>query len=171
MMELVFKKITKTLEYVLVVIFVLLVIDVLWQVFTRYFIGKSSSFTEEISRYLLIWLATLGTAYSRSYKGQMAIDFIFQKFSTHKQWVVNFIIEGSIILFAFFVMIVGGINLMFITLKLGQYSPSLHLPMGAVYSVVPISGVLILFFSIYHIRNYISDRSKFLSNNNETALK
>lgn len=154
-MEKTFKIISKWLENILVFIFSLLVVDVLWQVITRY-LGFSSSFTEELSRFLLIWLAILGTAYSRSYKGQMSIDFLYQKFNPKNQFIVNLFIEFCIICFAFFVMVVGGINLMYITLKLGQFSPTLNLPIGVVYSIVPISGVLILFFSSYHVFNYFS---------------
>ena len=148
-------KTTKLLENVLVAIFIILVIDVLWQVITRY-LGFPSSFTEELSRYLMIWLAILATAYSRSYKGQMAIDFFYEKLNLKNKFRISLFIEVCIILFAVSVMIIGGINLMYITLKLGQTSASLHLPMGLVYSVVPISGFLILFFSVFHIKNYIA---------------
>ncbi|MDO4230088.1 MAG: TRAP transporter small permease subunit, partial [Capnocytophaga sp.] len=45
---------------------------------------------------------------------------------------------------------IGGINLMYITLKLNQTSPTLHIPIGYIYSVVPLSGILIIFYSVYH---------------------
>lgn len=161
-MEQLFKKLSKFLEYTLIVIFVVLVIDVLWQVIARY--GKiNSGFTEELSRFLLIWLSILATAYSRSYKGQMAIDFVYAKLSQANKYRISLFIEICIILFAFFVMIVGGLNLMYITLKLKQLSPSLNWPVGIVYSVVPISGLLIVFFSCYHIRTYQQNRTTFLS--------
>ncbi len=144
-----------TLEFILVILFSILVIDVLWQVIARYFVGNPSSFTEELSRFLLIWLAILATAYSRSYKGQMAIDFVYKKLTTINKFRLDLFIEIAIMLFAFFVMVVGGSNLVYITLKLGQTSPSLNLPIGLVYSIVPISGVFILFFSTCHITRYI----------------
>ena len=42
----------------------LLVIDVLWQVFTRFVLGNPSSFTEELARYLMIWVGLLGASYA-----------------------------------------------------------------------------------------------------------
>lgn len=157
-MEHLFKKISKVLEHALVFLFSVLVIDVLWQVIARY-AKINSGFTEELSRFLMIWLAILATAYSRSYKGQMAIDFIFEKFSKINQYRVSIGIELSIIFFALSVMVVGGVNLVYITLKLEQYSPSLNWPVGLVYSVVPLSGLLIVFFSSYHIHHFIKNKA------------
>ncbi len=161
-MEQLFQKISKILEHVLVFLFSVLVIDVLWQVIARY-AKINSGFTEELSRFLMIWLAILATAYSRSYKGQMAIDFVFEKFSKINQYRVSIGIELSIIFFALSVMVVGGVNLVYITLKLEQYSPSLNWPVGFVYSVVPLSGLLIVFFSSYHIYHFKKNKTALLA--------
>ena len=47
----------------LVLILGVMVINVLWQVFSRYFTDSPSSFTDELARYLMIWLGILGAAY------------------------------------------------------------------------------------------------------------
>lgn len=156
-MEKAFTTLTSVLKTALIIIFSVLVIDVLWQVFARYSIGKPSAFTEELARYLLIWLAILGTAYVRSYKGQMAIDYIYNKLNQTKQFYLSLFIEFSILLFALVVMVIGGINLMYITLKLGQISPALNIPIGYVYSVVPLSGLLIIFYSCYHFAHILKN--------------
>ncbi|QTD38467.1 TRAP transporter small permease [Polaribacter batillariae] len=166
-MEKAYLVINKFLKIALVFIFSILVIDVLWQVFARYSIGKPNAFTEELARYLLIWLAILGTAYVRGYKGQMAIDYLYNKLRFKNQQNLSLFIELAIILFALVVMVVGGINLMYITLKLGQISPALNLPIGYVYSVVPLSGLLIIFYSIYHCFHLIKNRKENLGTNND----
>ena len=53
--------------------------------------------------------------------------------------------------FSFFVMVVGGLFLVYITLKLEQYSPSLQIPLGLVYTIIPVSGILIIFYKISNI--------------------
>ncbi len=169
-MEQAYLTINKLLKIALVFIFSILVIDVLWQVFARYSIGKPNAFTEELARYLLIWLAILGTAYVRGYKGQMAIDYLYNKLSPKKQKNLSLFIEFAIILFALVIMVVGGINLMYITLKLGQISPALNIPIGYVYSVVPISGLLIIFYSIYHCFHLLKDEKE-NSDTNHDLLK
>ena len=52
--------IDKILEWTLVVSMSLLVVDVLWQVFSRFILQNPSSFTEELARFLLIWVGLLG---------------------------------------------------------------------------------------------------------------
>ena len=170
-MEKLYQNINKLLKVMLIIIFCILVIDVFWQVFARYSIGKPNAFTEELARYLLIWLAILGTAYVRSYKGQMAIDYLYNKLSPKKQRNLSFFIELSIILFALTIMVIGGVNLMYITLKLGQISPALNIPIGYVYSVVPISGLLIIFYSIYHCFHLLKQDKNKTSNTNHELLK
>ena len=54
--------------------------------------------------------------------------------------------------FAFLVMVIGGGNLVFITIKLEQLSPSLQIPLGFVYSVIPLSGLIIIFYQISNIK-------------------
>ncbi|WP_010136149.1 TRAP transporter small permease [Ochrovirga pacifica] len=168
-MEKLFNGIKRVLELLLVAIFIVLVIDVVWQVIARY-AKISSGFTEELSRFLLIWLAVIATAYSRSYKGQMAIDFFYEKFSVKGKYVLSLFIEFSIMFFALFVMVIGGVNLVNITLKLGQLSPSLGLPVGYVYSIVPICGFVILFFSSFHIIHYTRNHKKEISNPKNRSL-
>lgn len=135
----------------LVGIFGLLVIDVLWQVLSRYLIGRPSSFTEELARFALIWLSVLGAAYLNAKRAHLSIDYLVQKLSPEKQVGRRKVIEIFMALFAFVVMVIGGGNLVYITLVLGQTSSALHIPLGFIYAIVPISGMLIVFFSLHNI--------------------
>ncbi len=159
-MEKLYKITHKFLKTTLVILFILLVLDVFWQVFARYSIGKPNAFTEELARYLLIWLAILGTAYVRSYSGELAIDYFYDKLSKDKQRTLNLCIELAIILFALTVMVIGGSNLVYITLKLRQMSPTLDIPIGYIYLVVPLSGLIIMFYSSYHFLHLLKEKNK-----------
>ncbi len=53
-------KVDKVIQNLLVFLMALMVLNVLWQVFTRFIMNDPSSFTDELSRYLLIWLGLLG---------------------------------------------------------------------------------------------------------------
>lgn len=155
-----FHRITAVMEALLVVLFALLVIDVLWQVFSRYFLKGSYSFTEELARFLLIWLSVLGAAYLNAKREHLSMDFFFDKLSPRNQFRLSVFGEGVIFLFALLVMLVGGSNLVFITMHLEQISGTLRIPLGYVYSILPISGFLIMFFSVYHVRRFFSDQKK-----------
>ncbi len=159
-MEKTYKLLNKAIETFLVLIFSLLVLDVVWQVVSRYVVGQSSSFTEEFARFALIWLTVLGAAYINGQKeGHLSMDFLLSKLPMEKQKKRQKKIQLIMAIFALVVMIIGGGNLVYTTLKLGQISPALLVPLGFVYAIVPISGAIIIFFSIYHIKRTLNSES------------
>ena len=66
----------KSLSAILVVLMSALVIDVLWQVFSRYVLNDPSSFTEELARFLLIWVGLLGASYAAGKRMHLAVDIL-----------------------------------------------------------------------------------------------
>ncbi|HMC01320.1 MAG TPA: TRAP transporter small permease [Flavobacteriaceae bacterium] len=145
------KLIDKILSKALVIIMSIMVINVLWQVFTRFIVGTPSSFTDELARYLMIWLGILGAAYVSGRNMHVAIDVLPLRSSTKTQKKLKRIVYVLIILFAFFAMVIGGIRLVYITFVLGQHSPALQIPLGFVYLAIPLSGILIIYYKVSDI--------------------
>ena len=142
----------RLVESFLIAILGIMVVNVLWQVFTRFFTNSPSSFTDELARYLMIWLGILGAAYVAGKNEHVAIDFFSKKFSEKMQKLISRFISISVLGFAFFGMLIGGCHLVYITTKLEQYSPSLNIPLAVIYSIVPISGILIIFYKLTQSR-------------------
>lgn len=142
-------KIDKILEYVLIALMVILVADVLWQVLSRYILSSPSSFTDELAGFLLIWVGILGSAYVTGKKEHLAIDLLIQKSSPERQKKLMLVVNACIAIFALFVMIIGGSWLMITRFQLNVSSAALHLPLGYVYSILPISGLLMFYYSIF----------------------
>ncbi|MFC2125910.1 TRAP transporter small permease [Bacteroidota bacterium] len=142
------ENVDKILEGFLVLIMSILVIDVLWQVTSRYVLSSPSSFTDELAGFLLIWVSLFGAAYVTGKKEHLAIDLMLQKASPKRKKMLVTIINLCILLFAFLVMVVGGIWLVYTRFTLEVKSAALQLPLGYVYIVLPISGLLIVFYSI-----------------------
>ncbi len=140
-------KVDKVIEYSLVILMALMVFNVLWQVFTRFIMNDPSSFTDELARYLLIWLGLLGAGYVTGQKMHLAIDYLLNKTRPSVKSKLEYVINISIFLFALFVMVIGGINLVSLTLYLEQISAALQIQLGYVYIVLPLSGVLIMFYT------------------------
>ncbi len=140
--------IDKGVEKTLVFILSAMVINVLWQVFTRFFTDSPSSFTDELARYLMIWLGILGAAYVAGRNEHVAIDVLLKKARPQRQQFLVQFIRYSILAFAFFGMVLGGGRLVYITFKLQQFSPALQIPLAVVYAVIPLSGLLIVFYKI-----------------------
>ncbi|QLE03040.1 TRAP transporter small permease [Galbibacter sp. BG1] len=140
------EKIDRTLGKVLVVIMAVMVVNVLWQVFTRYVTGTPSSVTDELARYLMIWVGVLGAAYVSGRNMHVAIDVLPQKASPKTQKRLLILVNILIILFALVAFVIGGIRLVYISYILGQHSPALNVPLAVVYMVLPISGLLIIYY-------------------------
>lgn len=147
------KKVDKVLEIALMSILGIMVVNVLWQVFTRFVVGNPSSFTDELARYLMIWLGVLGAAYVSGKNQHVSIDILPQQFSLVTQKKIKLFVSIVIILFAFFAMIIGGLRLVYITYLLDQYSPGIQLPLAAIYFVIPLSGLLVVYYKILDILN------------------
>ena len=142
------EKVDKTIEFFLIFLMSTLVIDVLWQVFSRYILASPSSFTDELAGFLLIWVGLLGAAYVAGKNEHLAIDLLLQKMKgknkRNLQIIINFIVGA----FTFFVMGVGGVWLVYTRFALNVSSAALGLPLGYVYLIVPIGGALIIYYTI-----------------------
>ena len=145
------KRFNKVLEVFLVTLMSVLVIDVLWQVISRYLLSSPSSFTDELAGFLLIWVGVLGAAYVSGKKEHLAIDILIQKSTPARQLKLRILIHGLVFLFALSVMVVGGIYLMYTRFFLEVRSAALQLPLGYVYIVMPLSGFIIMFYEALHI--------------------
>jgi TRAP-type C4-dicarboxylate transport system permease small subunit len=140
------------LEKTLAILMTLLVIDVMWQVATRFLLNSPSSFTDELARFLLIWLGLLGAALVSGHKMHLAIDLISGQF-TDPRWHnrLAIFIELVVVVTALSIMVYGGSILVYTIWSLGQTSTALQLPLSVVYSMIPLSGMLITYFALEDI--------------------
>jgi len=146
-------KTDKILANTLIVIMSVMVVNVLWQVFTRYIMGDPSSFTDELARYLMIWIGLLGAAYVSGKNMHVAINVLPEKFSKSTQNKITLFVNLLIIVFVFTALVIGGIRLVYITYILDQTSPSLQIPLAVVYMVLPLSGALIIYYKFSDMLN------------------
>lgn len=141
--------IDKCLFFLLFIVIVGILICVSLQVFSRYILKVPFVFTEELVRFLLIWLGLLGASYTFGKRGHIALTLFSSKFTGNIKIVLDTVIDILIVLFAILVMVLGGFSL--IKISYTQSSSVLTIPMWWVYSVCPISGIITLFYQIYFI--------------------
>jgi TRAP-type C4-dicarboxylate transport system permease small subunit len=132
----------------LIILMALIVLAVTWQVFTRFIIQDPSSYTEELARFLLIWIGILGAAYALRTRAHLGIDLISQRVGEKDRKRIQVTVYSTVIFFAFFVMVVGGIRLVNITFSLNQISAAMGIRMGYIYTVLPLSGILMIIYSL-----------------------
>lgn len=129
---------------------ILMVITVTWQVFSRYILNDPSSFTDELSRYTMIWLGLLGAAYLFGQQKHLAITLLPSKLSPKANYLLQVFIQLLVLVFVLLAMLKGGSALVSRTLQ--QFSPALQIPMAYVYMILPISAVII---SLYILLNLV----------------
>lgn len=149
-------KIDAVLGKTLVLIMSVMVINVLWQVFTRFVTGNPSSFTDELARYLMIWIGVLGAAYVSGRNLHVAIDILPMRSNARTQKSLKMVVTILVILFVLFAFVIGGSRLVYISYVLGQQSPALQVPLAVVYIIIPISGLLIIYYKVSDIKKLLS---------------
>lgn len=134
-------KINKLTRFVVILLLMLMVIAVSLQVLFRFFLDQPLAWTEELARYLLIWITFLGSAYAMSIRAHIGTEYILKYLSPFMGKVL-LVIAAILSMLFFGVMVQQGYLLS--ARSMTQFSPTLLLPMGYVYSVIPLSGVLLI---------------------------
>ncbi|WP_194976554.1 TRAP transporter small permease [Aquiflexum lacus] len=156
MTNLTFKsRLDKIVAGALIILMALMVINVTWQVMSRYIFQNPSSFTDELSRYMLIWLGMLGAAYVAGQDQHLAIDILPRKLNGIPKMRLMILINLLVLFFALSVMVLGGSNLVYITFILQQKSATLQVPLAFVYTIIPISGLLVIYYQIFSIKDQL----------------
>lgn len=147
--------INKFTEYLSCIILALMTILVTWQVITRFVFKNPSTVTEALAKYLFIWLVLITAAYVLGKREHMAIEFFINRFKRKTQLVLNMITEVVIFVFSAIVMTYGG---GFIALNaMNQTDAALGIPVGIVYLALPIAGVLLMFYSICNMMDFVKE--------------
>lgn len=147
-MQRIARAIDAVLNNVLVTLMVGLVAAVSWQVISRYIFASPSSWTEEVARFLMIWVGLLGAAYAFRTGVHLGLDLLPAKLSGRAAQILKLFTLSAVILFSVAVLVIGGSNLVILTWELRQYSAVLGLPIAFVYAVIPAAGVLICIYAI-----------------------
>jgi TRAP-type C4-dicarboxylate transport system permease small subunit len=147
-------KLDKVVASLLVILMALMVFNVTWQVLSRYVVQNPSSFTDELSRYMLVWLGMLGAAYVAGQDQHIAIDIFPKRLHGKSKMKLMVLINTIVLFFAFSVMVLGGSNLVYITFILEQRSATMQIPLAYIYTILPVSGLLVVYYQIFQISNH-----------------
>lgn len=142
---------TTCLQWLLIAAMTLLVLDVVWGVLTRYVGGEQASWTEELARFLLIWVSLLGGAAAFEQKSHLGVDYFVTKFDDSIRGSLKIFSYVIVLFFAISVFVIGGSQVVYNALALEQMTPALGWKMGHVYLVIPISGVFMALFTIVNL--------------------
>lgn len=152
--SLLFRKIDKTIEYFIFSLLSLMSIVIFLQVLFRYVIKYSLPWSEELARYLFVWLSLMGAAAGVKKNAHFGVDMVVKKLKPRSQHILK--IVGSWFILCFLgVVLFEGFQL---TIRnWTQYSPAMRIPMSFPYAAIPFSSFIM---SMYVIKEIISSLKK-----------
>jgi TRAP-type C4-dicarboxylate transport system permease small subunit len=142
------------LELSLCLILVAIVGVTFIQILFRYIFHLSLAWSEELARYLFVWLAALASAYAFKTKSHFALRFLVNRFGENLQKMIGtfvaFVVSTFLVIFVWKAM-------EFTVSMANQVAPSTQMSMAVPYSSAIVGGVLMLY---YVLRNWWSDIHK-----------
>lgn len=140
-----FNKLTDRINEVIMVVFaVVLILSCFAQICTR-LAGIPLSWSEELSRYLAVWLTFIGAAYALRKKSLATVEILLNKCKGNSKKILFLLISILVIVFCIILVRYG---FAFAMRFMKQTSPALHIPKGVVYLSAPISGLLMCFYQL-----------------------
>ena len=114
----------------------------------------SLTWSEEVSRYLLVWATFLGATMAYKRGMHIAVTFVVESTPGKMKKVLN-VLSVVLSLVFFFIALRYGIE--YISLQTSQVSAALRIPMKYVYTVIPCSFMIMLIHGLSAINNIVKD--------------
>ena len=128
------------------------------QVVFRYVLRMSSPWTEEFARVGMVYMTFLMAAYGIRMKEHPSVDFLVLKFPLRVRKALAFVMELLIIFTAVYLTIYG---YQYVCRTVNDLSTTYHYPKAVWYFPIPVSGVIML---IYSVRNLVKITQAFIRN-------
>ena len=152
------KKFLENFEGYCCVVFLMAMSIILFvQVVFRFVLHAALPWSEEASRYLLVWTSFIGGAYGVRLGAHIGVEAFTLLLPKKAQKVLNlFVLVVSTVVCC--VILKYGIDIVSTQLSKGQLSPAMRIPMGYMYAAIPVGMV---FFIIRHIEEIIVEIKNF----------
>ena len=159
-MDSLIKKYNKFMSYLGLVCLGGFIISVLIQVISRTFLPKTPSWTEELARYLFIYMVAFGSSVAVHKKEFVAVDLIIDFLPKIIRKLIELVINIVLLLFVTFVLLKSVLS--FAILEYRMVSTAMQVPMQYIYfSMIILFGLLILSFVmeiLYQVKEILSSK-------------
>jgi C4-dicarboxylate transporter DctM subunit len=147
----VFFRIVRVLEKVVGILLILgltaIVVLMTMQIINRYFVRNPFVWTEELCRYIFVWITIMGAGLALRRFELVGVHFVLDKLPRTVQILIRVVGLLGITLFIF-ILTRFGVKLLMTAVKGKTLSPALQLPMHIVYLIFPIGGTIMFVFAI-----------------------
>jgi TRAP-type C4-dicarboxylate transport system permease small subunit len=129
-----------------IVLFAVLVLVVMWQVFSRQVLQHPSTWSTTVAQYLFVWLTLFSVALVFGERGHVAVDVVVTRLPLPARRIVGLVVQIAILAFALLGLVWGGMR--GVLLSWDQVIPGIPVSVGQMYLALPISGLLIAAFAL-----------------------
>lgn len=142
---------------IIFIAFVIIIISAAIQVFYRFVLDKSFSWTDELCRYGMIWITFVGAGYAVRTHQHIAVDLL-KNFVPSKAGAILDRVNGvlTLVFGASLAYFGGKLSLMNMT----QVSPGLKISMGFMYASIPICGILVCIYAIFDVIGWVAPEKR-----------
>ncbi|GAA4526754.1 TRAP transporter small permease [Brachybacterium paraconglomeratum] len=147
--QLLTRGLNRSLGITTAILFTIMVLAVVWQVFTREVLQSPAAWTEELAKYIFVWTSLVGAALVFSERGHIAVTFVVERLPRAGRVIASLLIQCVILFFALVVLVYGGILAAQNTWA--QQLTALPGTIGQAYLVLPLTGVIIALIAVLHL--------------------
>ncbi len=138
-----YRYVEKLVQVIIAILLACMVIVVFSNVIARYFLNATIAWSEEISRFIFIWLVLLGAFLAFVKNEHLGLDFLVKSFP-RKVSLFLIVLADVLVLTAIILILIGGYQLTVQTIESGWTSPAVEVPYGYIYLAVPVGFFLLL---------------------------
>ncbi len=143
------------------ILLVLMVAMVFIQITSRVFVGSSFRWTEEVARYMFIYIVLLAGAVGFGSKSHISVDILYSIARRPFRKVLALVSAVCVSSIGMIFMVQGSV---LIQKTMVQASPGLGIKMGYIYIIFPIAGTLMLIniwaYTVDYLRGHIKDAQR-----------
>lgn len=130
-------------EWIIGSALMVMVMFVAAQVTSRYVLHASLSFSEEVVRYLFVWISFIGAAAALTRGSHLAITGVSPLFPTRVRRLLRFVRGAGACVFTALVFF-HGVRVVLLQARTGQATAALGMPMWLIGLAVPLGALLLV---------------------------
>jgi len=142
-------------RWIVIAMMAVMVLLVFMNVVSRYIFNHSIIWAEEVSQYLMVWVAFLGAGLALRQGRHVAIEMLQDRLPPRARRMMRHLVALLLILFMGILTVLG---FQFAHFAWDQETPVLNIPLGIPYMAVPIGALLLVMHFFFLYRAYIDRR-------------
>lgn len=135
----------RLLKWFVAILLMIITVLTFYQIVMRYAFNMAPSWSEELVRFLFVWLSFVGAGMGVRDKIHIGVDVVVNLLPAPVQRITAMVVAAGLALLGGF-LIRSGLDIVMMTSS--QPSPALGLPMSYVYMALPAMGTLVVAYSL-----------------------